>query len=83
MSSARKTVFKVAGWFAIAALTFELAVNFGTPRFVVVVAALVSLFVGTSIGVVSTIATARRQWPIIERFINFESIEARLRELET
>jgi hypothetical protein len=82
-SAAGRHALKLVVWLAIAASTFGLVVKFGEPDFAIIVTAIVGLATGTLVGVISVAAAARGQWPIIERYIDFEAIEARLRELET
>jgi hypothetical protein len=60
ISAARIAAFKIVVWFAIAASTFGIVVNFGTPHFAVVFTALVSFLAGIAAGVFSIVAAARR-----------------------
>ena len=73
----------VIGWLVIASISILVFLQVGTPSGAIVITAFAAFLVGVLLGVAWTIEASRSQWPFVEQHINFESIEARLRELGT
>ena len=66
----------------VAVATFGLVVGFGMPNMQTIVLVLSSLLLSGTIAVLLARDGLTRQWVIIENYVDFEAVEARLRYLE-
>lgn len=83
MSLARRLTLRLILWVLIAASSAVATVKLGSPTTGELVGALGALVLGMGIGVFVTIREAKKRWPVVQRYIEFDRIEARLSELET
>ena len=83
LSRLHQFAFDAVAWLAIAAVTFGLCVTYGTPKQETMLVASISLLMGVATGAMAMIRVSREQWPVIDRHLDFERIEASLSELKT
>ncbi len=74
-----RTTCYVVSWVAIAFLVFSIAHN-GIIWILIVVGAVIA---GALAGVAAYASASLHQWPIVKQHLNRDSIDARLREIET